>query len=205
MSTRELSPRSIIESQYWTGEVDLAEGFFFGMPFTIQGRIHVGNERHGRVGDREIVQVRRPVGCRTSVQLEPYIELPDFGIDVGLGLHDAERCDQGSVIDLSHRGLKRQPIGSGQASVFPEDQLIFLRDVALHPSFGEHDLLADHNLTQTWLGFERFLTDRFPDCTRVETPGWNSEKESVVWQEFLSELGYERLNERAFAKGVTSS
>jgi hypothetical protein len=46
------------------------------------------------------------------------------------------------------------------------------------------------------------LIDRFPNTDLVVTPGVRAGYTPETWQEFLAELGYSEMNERAFFKEV---
>jgi hypothetical protein len=200
MSIAERSGPNHEERQFWSHDVAFAEGDFFGEPFTIRGRVHIGDEMYRGRNDAEIVGLNQPQGRRHYVLSHAYILVPDISLEVDLDVEPGNSGGLGEVKGAVWEGMTNEQVGSGQAWMYPADRVLVLWEYALHSRYANPDVLEDRNLKEGWLGFERFLLERFPETDRIVTPAWEPGVDHDVWREFLSELRYRELNERAYVK-----
>lgn len=138
----------------------------------------------------------------------------------GMRVHTAlERAERSHLRDIGERtafestlewvqvrpylkGLSSErPIGEGQAWHYPANRTILLWELTLFRD-GTDDPREDLLLRTLWVGFERFLVERYPTARRLVTPAWEPQYERTLYRSFLSGLGYGPLTEAAFAKDL---
>ena len=117
MSQREAELSS--EKDFWTDDVELGEGEFYGEPFAIRAPVHTAGEHYRGRGEADILELKWPDGIRDYVLIHPYILTPDVTVDVGL-YSKPEGDAIGEVVSTDWRGMRHVRIGDGQAWHYPE-------------------------------------------------------------------------------------
>src|SRR5260221_7089547 len=165
------------DDDFWTDDVVLFEGTFRrngNRPQPVRGKLHVSDEKYFHVNP-EIVPISNPgKGQRTYVMLNPYVFEPKVTFIVGLYNTPKQFADQGEAIGetLASRpdGVREVQIGNAQAWYYPSDKMIVLWECYLWDFVRDHALGDDTNMKSLCKGFEKFLTQQFPDATRMATP-----------------------------------
>jgi hypothetical protein len=92
-------------------------------------------------------------------------------------------------------------IGDGQTWYYPKDRALVLCECNLFDRYRDDNPLLDQNLHVLWRGFQAILADRFPRAARVVTPAWEPiYDDQAAWRQFLEELGFNAINDRAHGK-----
>jgi hypothetical protein len=142
---------------------------------------------------------------RIYVMARPYILEPDYQISVGLYQQPSQERAIGEVTSSDWVGMRQREVGQGQAWFYPEDHTLVLWECFLEDWYRKADPRTDDNLKTIWLGFEGFLLRTLlQQVDHIATPSWEPlyDEYKQAWQEFLEELGYNRIGPRAFGKNV---
>jgi hypothetical protein len=188
------------EQPYWTHDTALFSGRFryFSReltPVAVRGKIHLSQEPY-RLQPKatDIEPIKQLTGTRSYVHMNPFVLVPDIILTIGLYPEPKQYADQdsaiGEVIAAQERKLKEVEIGQAQAWYYPADKTIIVWECLLHHFVQEKPLLEDHNMTDYWQGFERFLQQHFPNAAQIATPYHDPEYEFTEYQQFLTTLGY---------------
>lgn len=185
---------------YWSADLALGEGSFYGESCTIRARLREEHERYSRTEGRELISLTHPRGIRRYYQVRAYILLPDLSLTVQLAADPEPRSAAGEVRSAQWTGMRHETIGSAQAWYYPSDRKLILWEALLEPRHRRPDPAADLNLLALWAGLERLLLERCPDAEQLVTPHDEPEYEQAAWQAFLRRLGYRPLNARTWSR-----
>ena len=194
-----MTEREPAELPYWHIDEAIGEVVLWGEPWTLRVTAHLADEPYRRGSQTELVPLMADRGTRTWVQTRAYILVPDLRPTVAVD-PAADAGPLGTVQAAHWEGMKGERIGEAQAWYYHEDRLIVLWECFLEDRYHTGAAREDAALRALWSGFERFLLDRFPAATQLITTADDPLYDSADYQRFLTGLGYQALNQRAFAK-----
>jgi hypothetical protein len=185
--------------EFWDFDREIGEGRFSERREAIRLKAHLSRETYGNIpsGQVKIFPISKR-GERVYVLAKPYILEPDISFLVRLD--PKERGTIGKVVGFRLEGMRGREIGHGQAWYYLQDNILVLWECYLYEPFRKENPLEDESLKVVWRGFEDFLLERFPDAERIFTLSWEPIYESILWQDFLRSLGYERFSKLSFVK-----
>jgi len=171
-------------------------------PYSLRLTAFIQDEIYRQPRSEEIIALRQQQGVRTYLQAKPYVLVPDITLGVQLSPRPEPHGAIGEVAASTWEGMRHELVGQAQAWFYIEDRVIVLWEAFLLARYrASPNLLEDTNSLALWEGFERFLTDRFPQARQIVTTPADPEYEPAeAYRVFLRRLGYERLSERAFGK-----
>jgi hypothetical protein len=199
-----------MDDPYWTHDTTLFDGafrYYRGGKRPVRGKVHVSDERYdfresGHGLERDLLTVAS--GKRIYVLMHPYVIEPDVLITVALSARPKRAADApekiGHVINSRVEGYRDVKVGSAQAWYYPEDKVIVLWECFLDSLVRDMPLLKDENMPRLWTGFERWLTERFPQAERIATPWMDPIWEPKEYQKYLRTQGYKRSVPGLFIK-----
>jgi hypothetical protein len=102
------------------------------------------------------------------------------------------------VTDSAWQGMRHHDIANVRGLYYEEDRSLAIWEV---DTWGRLDEFGQATL---WQGFERWLTARFPQATRIFTDDAEPGEDTTRNRDFLHGLGYEHVDgtHRIFAKRV---
>ncbi len=164
---------------YWNDERPLGRVYFGRNDWLLHAHSHLADEAYGPSSTSEVRLFEvTPAGRRTYVQSKLYIHAPE---------------------DSFHE----VPVAAGQAHYYPADRLLSIWELFLEPQQQRiDDPREDLLLRGIWTHYERFLTARFPEATRIGAL-WESDYDVEQWAGFLTTLGYRRIEPAVFLRDLT--
>jgi hypothetical protein len=201
-----MTERQQPESEYWNADEAIGDVTLWrGQRYALRLKAHVAEEIYRRSEGQEIIPLAHSRGVRTYVHGKPYILVPDITLDIGLSPQPEPSGAIGAVRSSNWEGMRHEEIGQAQAWFYVEDRTIVLWESYLLDRYRAPKMLEDSNTYALWQGFEQFLTRRFPSARQLVTTYDDSEYDTDQYQEFLTSLGYRRLNPAAFGKDLTEN
>lgn len=195
-----------MDDPYYTLDIALFEGQFryFGQdPVQVRGKVHQSEERYSLTrADRTIEPVTHLHGTRIYVHMKPFVLIPDIRLTIGLYKEPLSDGSIGEVVSAHEQKHKEMVIGQAQAWYYPQGHLIVLWECFLDKHARDKPLLEDPNMKALWESFGRFLTERFPEATRITTPWHDPIFEDEEYREFLRRLSYEQAAKAAYGKSL---
>src|ERR1700693_3370944 len=196
-----MTEREQPQDEYWNHDEAIGEvSLWRGDRYSLRLKAHIAEEIYRQGKSEEIIPLRQQRGVRTYVQAKPYVLIPNITLGVQLSPTPDPTGAIGEVASSTWEGMRHEEIGQAQAWLYVEDQSIVLWEAYLLPRYRVPDRTADPNTYALWEGFERFLTGRFPSARQIVTTHDDPEYDTAAYQEMLGNLGYSRLNQRAFGK-----
>jgi hypothetical protein len=179
---------------------------------TIRLRAHVSEERYFSDHDDLLVPGLSKPGTRTYVHAKPYILRPEITLTVGLHPNPKPTGEVGTVLGSDVSKLRPVEIGNAQAWYYPTKRTVVLWECFLESHYRGVDLMAgqttktdnpatDGTNVLVWQGFERFLTELFPDASRLVTT-FEPIYERPVFASFLAPQGYTQDGTVRFMKDL---
>src|SRR5262245_40619604 len=200
-----------IEDDFWTERLPFFTAKFptyYRKPQQVHGRFHTSEESYQVSLPHEIIPISQRRGTRIYVIMQPYVVEPKLTLTIGLYNKPKHYADQESPIGETIgtpqvEGFREAQVGNAQAWYYPADKTIVLWECFFDSRFRKHPFATDTNMQQLWQGFERYLTQKFPQASTLATPFNDPIAESIEeYQGFLKNLGYSPLADAAYGKKV---
>jgi len=197
-----------MDDPFWTHDTLLFEGsfrYYRNKKQPVRGKIHVSDEQYdfsdfGHSLERAYLNSQK--GKRVYQLMHPYVFQPN--IVMSFALQPKQYADAGTIlgktINSRVEGLRHHDIGNAQAWYYPEDKVLVLWECFLHDFTRDVPLRKDTNMSQLWIGFEKWLFYRYPETEKIVTPYadpiWNVKE----YQSFLRARGYKKGKPGTFVK-----
>jgi hypothetical protein len=210
MTFAEYIPVSHDDDEYWIHDIPLfpvAIRYYRNQPRMVQGRIHTAEESYFGAAS-EIVPLKHRKGTCIYINMHPYILEPEVFMTVGMYPKPKHYADQdeaiGEVVSTQVKCMRQNQVGNAQAWYYPVDKTIVIWECFFDSQIRNiHSLTEDAYMPKLWKTFEHWLSQQFPEATRIATPFNDPIAETIAeYQAFLRSLGYAPIAEAAFGKAM---
>jgi hypothetical protein len=188
------------EIPYWQLDELIGEVEFYHERWSLRVKAHLADQPYGRSAAAGLLPLSATHGTCTAVDAKAYILVPDITLDVALSPAERPTAALGTVTASEWHGMKAEYVGEASAFFYREDRLLCLWECFLEDEYQTGEASDDANYAMLWRGIEDLLQRRFPDAQQLVTTADDPLYEPADYQRFLTQLGYQRLNDRTFGK-----
>jgi hypothetical protein len=187
---------------YWQLDELIGEVSFYRDRWSLRVKAHLADQPYGRSAAAGLIPLAANHGVCAAVDTRAYILIPDISLDVALRPSTSAADAIGTVEASQWEGMKPEDVGRAAAFYYRGDRVLCLWEAYLDDRYQQGEADQDPNYPILCRGIEDLLLHQFPDAQQVITAADDPFYEPAAYRRFLQQLGYTRLNARAFGKAV---